>query len=114
MATSIPTTLDEAIEALATLLSEEDRVTIAKMSENEVSRLYHSLGQWIRNNWNLWIGGPLLEHMKSLGFIHPDDMSSSIIREFWARMNGVPSKITEEIEEYKQFWEKNLESNGSL
>ncbi len=103
---SAPSTLDEAITGLMQILSVEDQVAITRMTEDEVGHLHHGLGQWIRNNWGLWQGGPLLEHMKSLGFIHPDDMSSSILREFWSRMNKLPSKIAEEIEEYKEYWDK--------
>lgn len=92
--------------ALTEILSIEDQTKITKMTEDEIGMTHHGLGQWIRNNWDLWAGGPLLEHMKSLGFTHPDDMSSSIIREFWNRMNGLPSKIQEDIKHYAEFWKK--------
>jgi hypothetical protein len=107
-----PSNIEEAIRALMQKLSIEDQVAITHMTEDEVGSLHHSLGQWIRNNWGLWAGGPLLDHMKSLGFIHADDMSSSIIREFWARMNKLPSKIAEEIEEYKKYWAQSNKTHG--
>lgn len=103
----IPINIDEAVKFLSGFLCEEDRVAIANMMEDDVIQLHHALGRWIRNNWGLWSGGPLQDHMKSLGFIHADDMSGSIIREYWRRTRGLPSKISEEIEEYKKYWEKN-------
>ena len=104
---NIPTNIDEAMQSLAEFLSEEDRTAIANMAEDDVITLHHTLGRWIRNNWGLWIGGPLQDHMKSLGFTHADDMSGSLIREYWRRTKRLPSKIAEEIEEYKKYWEKN-------
>jgi hypothetical protein len=104
---NIPANIDEAMQALTEHLSERDKLSIFRMTEDEVGHLHHSLGQWIRNNWGLWSGGPLQDHMVSLGFIHADDMSSSLLREYWARMNGLPSKIAEEIEEYRKYWKEN-------
>jgi hypothetical protein len=101
---SIPNNIDEAMTALMETLSPEDQLAITRMTEDEVGSLHHGLGQWIRNNWGLWSGGALQEHMMSLGFTHADDMSGSLLREFWARMNHLPSKMAEEIEEYKKFW----------
>lgn len=100
----IPNTLDECMEALKKVLSAEDQIRLLSSPEKDLGWYHHGLGQWIRNNWGLWRGGPLLDHMKSLGFIHADDMSSSIIREFWARMNNKPSTLEKEIQEYKEFW----------
>lgn len=109
---SIPSNIDEAMKALMEKLSPEDQLAIARMTEDDVGQLHHSLGQWIRNTWGLWSGSPLQDHMTALGFTHADDMSGSLLREFWARMNHLPSKIAEEVEYYKKFWAK--ESPGGL
>jgi len=101
-----PATLDECIDALNEILSPHEQINLMKMPENELVLNHHGLGRWIRNHWGLWDGGPLADHMKSLGFKHPDDMSSSIIREWWARMNNKPSCIQEDIEKYSKYWEK--------
>lgn len=100
----IPNTLDECMEALKMALSAEDQIALLSSSKDDLIQYHHGLGRWIRNNWGLWKSGPLLDHMQSLGFIHPDDMSGSIIREFWARMNNKPSTLEIEIKEYKEFW----------
>jgi hypothetical protein len=101
-----PTTLEECMAALTQALSEEDRLWLAQMKEEDLITTHHSVGGWIRNNWDLWKGGLLLEHLKSLGFIHPDDMSSSIIREWWARNNNKPSTLQQDIKEYAEYWSK--------
>lgn len=103
-----PTTLDEAIKAFQEVLTPDEQIEITRMSKDELIECHHGLGQWIRNNWGLWAGGPLLDHMKSLGFTHPDDMSSSLIKEYWVRMNQQPSEIDEDIKEYKEFWTQTL------
>lgn len=102
----VPSTIDECIEGLNQLLSPEEQISLIKMSEKELVLCHHGLGRWIRNNWGLWSGGPLQDHMKSLGFHHPDDMSTSIIREWWNRMNNRPSCLQEDIEDYARYWEK--------
>jgi hypothetical protein len=102
-----PATIEEAIKALTEILSKEQQADILKMSKDDLALLHHGLGQWIRNNWDLWKGGPLKEHMISLGFIHPDDMSGSLIREFWNRLNNKVSELEEDIQYYKEFWKKN-------
>jgi hypothetical protein len=101
-----PVTLDECMKALSELLSVEDQTDLLRMSKKELGACHHGLGQWIRNNWDLWKGGPLLEHLKSLGFIHPDDMSMFIIEEWWARMNKLPSTMEADIKYYADYWKK--------
>lgn len=107
-----PITLDECMDALSQVLSKEDNADLIASSENDLIRYHFGLGTWIRNNWNLWAGGPLLEHMKSLGFMHPDDMSQTIIEEYWARKNNKPSKIQEKVKKYGQYWEEMQKGKG--
>lgn len=102
-----PRTLEECMTELKEMLSKEDIAEFVKMSKDDVGRLHHSFGQWIRNNWDLWKGGELLEHMKSLGFIHQDDMSHSILTEFWNRLHNEPSQIAEDVKYYAEYWKKN-------
>jgi hypothetical protein len=100
-----PTNIEECMGAMKDILSTEDQVEIVRMKKDELIRLHHNLGRWIRNNWGLWEEGPLYVHMKALGFLHPDDMSQALIHEYWNRSNNQSSTLQEEIEEYKQYWE---------
>lgn len=46
---SIPTNLEEAMIAFKELFSPEDTIEFFRMSEDDLGKLHHSLGQWIRN-----------------------------------------------------------------
>ena len=82
-----PLTLEEAVAALPSGLSDVDREEIRQIitgsqsgAEDLASMLHHSLGQCLRNEWRLWQGSPLaLDLAKNHGVEHPDDMSHLII-----------------------------------
>ena len=76
----IPKNLEEAIKYLDKELLQEDKDYLIK---NGPISVHHSLGMWIRNNWNLWNGeSEIKENLHKLGYSHPDDMSNYIIEEF--------------------------------
>ena len=76
----IPKNLEEAIKYLDKELSQEDKDYLI---ENGAISVHHSLGRWIRNNWNLWNDeSEIKESLLKLGYSHPDDMSNYIIEEF--------------------------------
>jgi hypothetical protein len=102
--------MEECMTALVERLSKEDQADILKMSKNDLAMLHHSLGQWIRNAWDLWKDGGLKEHMSSLGFKHPDDMSQAIIVEFWNRLNNQASEIKQDAEQSQHYWGDKNES----
>lgn len=102
----VPNNIEEAMEAFSRILENDEKVRLATSTKEKLILYHNNLGRWIRNNWKLWEGGPLLDHMKSLGFIHPDDMSQALIHEYWARLNSQPSTIEEEIKKYAEYWEK--------
>src|SRR5271166_3525656 len=101
-----PRTVDECMQALAEMFSCERQAEFTKLSRDDLIMYHHGLGQWIRNNWGLWKGGELKEHMSSLGFMHPDDMSQAIIEEYWIRLNNLPSEITRNAQASKEYWAK--------
>jgi hypothetical protein len=108
-----PTTVDECMKAFNEMLTPEEQIEVANMSKDELGRMHHGLGQWIRNNWELWQENtPLCSHMMALGFQHADDMSMSLIEEWWARMNNLPSTMEEDIKKYAEFWEKSRKERG--
>jgi hypothetical protein len=105
-----PSTLEECFSSLKEMLSEEDLRALPQMTKNELSRLHHGLGRWIRNNWDLWQGGPLAEYFKTLGLHHPDDMSGLIIESFWHHLRNEPLDIVAQIKGYQDYWHKMGES----
>jgi hypothetical protein len=44
--------------------------------------------------------------MKALGFRHPDDMSGTIIKEYWLYQNKLPSEIEADLVKYNEHWDK--------
>lgn len=102
----IPTTLSEAIQALRDEIGSDGQVDLMNLNRDELFEKHYDLGRWIRNTWMLWKGGPLMDHMKSLGLHHPDDISSLIIKECWLKLNGQPSELERDVAEYKSYWDK--------
>lgn len=100
----IPKTYSECQEALNKELNPASQIEFMQLTRKELNRTHHGLGQWIRNNWGLWAGGPLFQDMKTLGFTHPDDMSGTIIKEYWLYLNKLPSEIAQDIEIYNKHW----------
>lgn len=102
----LPVTLEECFQALDKELGPEGQIELMRIPREDLVTTHHSLGRWIRNNWGLWKDGPLMSHMNGLGFTHPDDISSTIIKEYWLRLNGLPSEKDQDKEEYQKYWEK--------
>jgi len=102
----VPATLAECFQALNEELGPEGQIELRSVVREDLVTTHHSLGRWIRNTWGLWKDGPLMSHMKELGFTHPDDMSSSIIKEYWLQLNGLPSELEQDKTEYTAYWDK--------
>ena len=77
----VPNNLEEAIKELDKELLDEDKNYLLEHGSLSV---HHSLGRWIRNNWELWgeEDNELKTSFKKLGYSHPDDMSNYIIEQY--------------------------------
>ncbi len=100
----IPTNLEECFQKLEMDLPLSDLKAISQMSKQQLYRLHHGLGRWIRNNWKLWQGGPLKDYFNGIGLHHPDDMSGVIIESFWHHLRDEPLEIERQVKEYQDFW----------
>lgn len=105
-----PETFQECNEALNKLLEPADQIALMTLTRDKLIITHTSLGRWIRNKWNLWGGGPLCDNMKLLGFQHPDDMSGTIIKEYWLYLNKLPSEVEQDLVRYNEHWRK-LDAN---
>src|SRR5690606_10090588 len=74
-------------------------------SEDGMAIYHFGLGLNIRNGWGLWKGGPLAQHMRELGFTHPDDMSGLILDTFWCKRHGKDLRLEERAAKYKEYWD---------
>lgn len=107
----IPTNLEEAVTALRELIPQEQLDEFAAWDRDEAgNRGHHTLGQWIRNHWGLWKGGPLKEWFeKEIHAQHPDDMSSIILDALWSDLNFVPRTTVELLAKYRAHWKHQKE-----
>jgi len=100
-----PATLDEAHRALERMLPKEELVRIDAMKSEKDMIDYHSgLGMELRNEWGLWRGLALAQHMRKLGFTHPDDMSATILETFWCKRHGQDFRLKERAAQYATYW----------
>lgn len=103
--TNVPTTLDEAIEFL---IKENQGNPNISGDENEfLCEQHHLTGQYLRNEWGLWMGSPLQTWFKEKGIHHADDMSSIILTSFHRKVNNKEIKLDEQIKKHRKFWAKN-------
>ena len=80
----IPKDLYEAMDMLDTMFNEESKKEISQLINAAETIQYHlGSGMGIRNRWGLWVNSRLANYFEKLGFSHPDNMSSIILRAFW-------------------------------
>lgn len=86
-----PKNLEEAITQLDLMLEDEEKRMIIKVSEDEFLMNSHfGLGIWIRNNWDIWKGGELVNSLtRDIDppyFYHEDDLSSRILSAYYRHL----------------------------
>ena len=101
----IPKDLEECFRELETMLPPSLIMRIKLGPEGNMIKYHHGLGMWIRNYWGLWQGSRLATYFNDLGIFHPDDMSGIILDSFWRHLNDSPTKLQEQIELYKRYWD---------
>ncbi len=109
----IPNTFKECNEALDKLLKPDEQIKLKELSREKLIITHSTLGRQIRNSWKLWSEGSLYKHMIDKGFRHPDDMSGTIIKEYWLYLNGLPSEVEQDLIKYNKYWDElNLSEEG--
>lgn len=107
----VPRNLDECLSQLETF---QGVYEWSKMNERDaLCDAHHGIGRWIRNCWNLWTGGELVNYFNDMGIAHPDDMSSIILMSLHRKMNGRDICLGDQVEHYIQFW-KDAEKDDSI
>ena len=88
---SLPRTVDQAVTRLMSDLSLRDKTKIAKLKEEELVSLYFSLGEYIRNTFELWSGNrELMEScrvLSGMNELQEDDASAFIVKELLKRLH---------------------------
>ncbi|MEY4926123.1 MAG: hypothetical protein RI894_559 [Bacteroidota bacterium] len=103
----IPKDLEDALNQLDKLISEESKAKFKTHSEDEsVHKLYFSLGRWIWTNWSLLDGSRLSEFFREYGIHHPEDIATIIIRSYHRRLNGKELNLKQQMEDLKAKYAK--------
>ena len=104
----VPQNLEDALSYLECAWNKAEKDTFRNKDEFAATiQLHHGYGTWIRNHWGLWRGrNPLYKYFKGFGLFHPDDMSDIILVSFHRRLNDKDIKLEEQIQRYKEFWDK--------
>lgn len=102
----IPKDLNDSFVQLKKLLKPKDIEKMRRGTEDDMIEYHFGLGMWMRNNWGLWKGSRLAKWFNAQGINHPDDMSGIILDSFWRHLNDKPIKLEEQIQYYKDYWQK--------
>ena len=94
---SEPRTLAEAHDVLAQMLDPGLVAQLRSGTEREAVALSSTVGVALRNQWGLWNGSPLRDHLRVLGLQHADDMSELIFITFWRHLNSQPLRVEHEV-----------------
>ncbi len=100
----IPETFEDAVRCIGQVLNEEDEATLLGYRYEDLSMLHHGFGTGIRNAWLRSDRSPAQADMTARGFLHPDDMSTTIIASFWAQRHGCEFDLDETIAFYTTYW----------
>ena len=103
----IPKNIDEAFAELDRMLQQDDKDYIV---ENGSIAVHHSLGRWIRNNWELWDdeANDLKRIFTEIGISHPDDMSDHIIKWYIHHLKNDDDFYKKEIKIIKERHNENV------
>lgn len=103
----IPKDIEECFTQINSFWADSTKLKMKNLTENEFSsRLHHSFGMWMRNNWQLWGGSRLSKYFNDKGIYHPDDMSGIILDSYHRNLNGQEIKFDEQVKFYQGYWEK--------
>lgn len=110
----IPKTLHETYLRLKEMPDVISLCVEADNADEFATKTHHSLGRWIRNEWNLWKGcsaypvaeAPLYYWFYEKGLRHPDDISGIICTYFFIRHEGNETfEFNKERAYYQNYWQ---------
>lgn len=78
---------DRIVKEIIGKISSVDKERLRCMKPEELIRLHHTFGRWIRNYFHLW-GGDIQSLQKETSEMHPDDISMIIIEKVYKKLGG--------------------------
>ncbi len=88
---SVPRTLDAAVEQLLAGLSDTEKSNLRSTTESDLEQFHFTWGVTVRQAFDLWRGNPML--LASCNSLHPDDASRVIIRAAWSRLQTLGARV---------------------
>ncbi|MEB3886850.1 GAF domain-containing protein [Lyngbya sp. CCY1209] len=87
----IPIDIEDAIAELDKALS--DTVKTELKAANNLFDYHFTLGEWMRQNWGLWLGSRLAQHFHDMNVLNPDLMSIFLLRSYQEHLNRPPETV---------------------
>lgn len=109
-----PKNLDDALAYMVCSWSNEDiRLFKNKNEEIAVSEEHFKYGQWIKNHWvrngNSKFGKFFIRH----GIIHPDDISSVVLKSFHRKLNNKSIDLAGQIQYRNIYWQDIIDEENN-
>lgn len=104
----VPSTLEEAIQAVLARVAAPDVQTFIKNPESKPAMVHESMGQGMRNAWSLWDKETVfVRHcIDTYGLSHGDDISGLIFHCVWKDVRGEDRDIDGFVQSCKDHWRK--------
>ena len=105
---NIPKTLDETFD----FLEKEKFNGLIEWLDDDIksalSTAHHGIGQWIRNNFQLWVEDSELKQwfIDNYFLDHADDISSLILINYHERKNDRIPNLSKHADRYHKHWSK--------
>lgn len=105
----VPSSASEALQMFTKALTDEEKIALKEVEEDQIALFHHTWGQDIRNEWSMWEKDtPLVNSFRTMGITHPDDMSGIILRSAHRQLNKKPIKLQEQVKLYQDYWMKEI------
>ncbi|MCE3279281.1 MAG: hypothetical protein K0S44_1472 [Bacteroidetes bacterium] len=102
---SIPSDFEGCLKQLDSLTSDGVKEWIKCLPDREFgTRVHHSFGMYLRNNWGLWSNSILSKKLYDMGILHPDDMTAIILDSYQRRIKGEDIRLQEQLKYYQDYW----------
>lgn len=96
-----PKTLTEVHEQIERLLPQNELAKIdALKDEDAIPSAMFNIRR-LEESWGLWGNGSLVQQMRNLGFLYPDEMSEVILATFWCRRHRKDFQIKDRVGHYE-------------
>ena len=87
----IPRDIDDAMNKLMELTTEEARKPFNKVDEATIAKkLYFGLGRWMEYNWNFAEGSRISHYLRQKGLVYTEDMTRCMLILFHRHVLGKP------------------------